>query len=59
MSSDSPERADGKYIMDRVDATPSGIILERFKRMRHLPPHTLDLEDEFFVQNFLRRKRTA
>ena len=43
---------------DRHDGTPSGVILERFKRMRHLPPHMLDLQDEFFVQSFLRRKRS-
>ena len=38
-------------------STPSGVILERFKRMKMLPPHIRSLEDEFFVQSFLRKKR--
>ena len=38
---------------------PEGVILERFKRMQTLPPHVRNLEDEFFVQSYLRRKRYA
>jgi hypothetical protein len=44
---------------DPQRTVPEGIILERFKRMQTLPPHVRDLQDEFFVQSYLRRKRFA
>lgn len=40
-------------------SVPEGVILERFKRMQTLPPHIRSLQDEFFVQTFLRRKRSV
>jgi hypothetical protein len=40
------------------DSTPRGIILERFKRMKSDPNRSLDLISEFFIQHYLRTKRT-
>ncbi len=40
-------------------SVPEGVILERFKRMQTLPPHMRNLQDEFFVQSYLRKKRFA
>lgn len=43
--------------MEETRPLSEGVILERFKRMKFLPPHVRSLKDEFFVQSYLRRKR--
>lgn len=42
---------------DAEQQAPTGVILERFKRMQTLPPHLRSRQDEFFVQSYLRKKR--
>ena len=58
MNTESPDlRPEGPDESKDFRSVPEGIILERFKRMQMLPPHIRNLQDEFFVQSFLRRKR--
>lgn len=58
MSAEMPEPKP-LQIRDMEETRPlsEGVILERFKRMKFLPPHVRSLKDEFFVQSYLRRKR--
>jgi len=52
-------RPPGRRRAKRRDSTPQGIILERFKRLRGLPSHSLDFLSETFMHHYLRTKHRA
>ncbi|MBF0254100.1 MAG: hypothetical protein HQL11_03115 [Candidatus Omnitrophica bacterium] len=51
---EEPQKTDDRA---ELPGTPRGIILERFKRMKALPTHSLDTFSEFFAHHYLRNKR--
>jgi hypothetical protein len=59
LSASAPGPEDLPRKIEEIDArpAPSGSVLERSKRMQTLPPHIRGIEDEFFLQSYLRKKR--